>query len=205
MKGLVDGALDFNFRLQQVAEQRLVNLPGQLLVDDVGSFVEDVAEDAVVEFLLVVGRFGLLDVGHVEVVELQGTAHVLGDGGRRQDGVLGGELRLHDLQDMRRLLDGLVLPLLHGLSGLERAAADGMGTLDHQLQHETAHLAALAVLGGTIIEDGHVAGPLQQAVEIVGIDGDLVLDGGQFVGLPDAVGNERRVVDAPRNVALVAR
>ena len=79
-----------------------------------------------------------------------------------------------------------------------------MGAFHHQLQHETAHLAALAVFSGVVVENGHVAGPLQQAVEIVGIDGDLVVDGGQFVSLSDAMGNERRVVDAPGNIPLVA-
>ena len=118
--------------------------------------------------------------------------------------MLCGELRLHDLQDVRRLCDGFGVPLLHGLSGVERLSDDGVGTFDHELQHETAHLAALAVLGRAVIENGHVAGSLQQAVEIVGIDGDLVVDGGQFVGLSDAMGNERRVVDAPGNISLVA-
>ena len=70
VEGLVDGTLDFLLRLQQVFEQGLVDLSWQLPVDDVGSFVEDIAEDAVVEVLLIVGHFGLMDVGDVEIVEL---------------------------------------------------------------------------------------------------------------------------------------
>ena len=45
---------------------------------------------------------------------------------------------------------------------------------------------------------------LQQAVEVVLVDGYLVIDGGEPVGLADGVGDERGVVDASRHVALVA-
>ena len=41
-------------------------------------------------------------------------------------------------------------------------------------------------------------------MEIIGVDGHLVFDGCQFVGVAQTVGNERRVVDAFRHVALVA-
>ena len=42
-------------------------------------------------------------------------------------------------------------------------------------------------------------------MEVVGIDGHLVVDGSQLVGLADGVGDERRVVDPLGHVALVAR
>ena len=79
--------------------------------------MEDVAEDAVVEFLFVVGNIGLLDVSHVAVIELQGTTHVFGDGRRREHRVLRGKLRLDDLHDVRRFVDGCGLPLRCRLSG----------------------------------------------------------------------------------------
>ena len=105
---------------------------------------------------------------------------------------------------MGRLLDGLGCPRGGLLTGLQGVLADGLATLDEHLQHEAAHLAPLAVLGGIVVEDGDILGALQQAVEIVGVDANLILDSGQFVGLADAVRNERAVVDAPRHVALVA-
>ena len=60
---------------------------------------------------------------------------------------------------------------------------DGVWTLDHQLEYETAHFAALTILGRTIVEDGDVASPLQQAMEVISVDGHLVFDGRQFVGV----------------------
>ena len=144
-----------------MVEQRFVNLAWQLAIDDFCGFVEDVAEDAVVEFLLVVGNVGLLDIGHVAIIELQGTAHVFGDGRRREHRVLRGELRLDDLHDVWRLLDGCRLPLRRQLSGEQRVECNSVWTLDHQLENEAAHLAALTVLGGIVVEDGDVTGTLQ--------------------------------------------
>ena len=46
---------------------------------------------------------------------------------------------------------------------------------------------------------------LSTAVDALLIDGHLVIDGGQAIGLTKGVGNERGVVDAARHVALVAR
>ena len=41
-------------------------------------------------------------------------------------------------------------------------------------------------------------------MEIISVDGDLVFYGRQFVSMAQTMGNERRVVDAFRHVALVA-
>ena len=123
--------------------------------------MEDVAEDAVVELLFVVGNVGLLDVCHVAVIELQGTAHVFGDGRRREHRVLRGKLRLDDLHDVWRFVDGCGLPLRCRLSGEQRVERDGVWTLNYQLEDESAHLAALTVLGGIVVEDGDVACALQ--------------------------------------------
>ena len=82
---------------------------------------------------------------------------------------------------------------------------DAVPALHHHLQHEPAHLAALTVLRRVVVQHGHVAGALQQTVEIVGVDAHLVLDGGQLVSLTDAVRDERAVVHTLGHVALVAR
>ena len=92
-----------------------------------------------------------------------------------------------------------------GLRGAERQAADGVVARDHELEHEAAHLAALAVGCRAIVDHRHVVGPLQQTVEMVAVDGLFVVGGGEGVGAPQTVGDDRGVGEAPRHVALVAR
>ena len=65
-----------------------------------------------------------------------------------------------------------------------------MVILDHQLEHEAAHLAPLTTLGRIVVENGDIRGTLQQAVEIVGIDAYFVFDRCEFIGVTDAVGNK---------------
>ena len=72
------------------------------------------------------------------------------------------------------------------------------------LEHEARHLARLSIGGAVVVEDGHVGGTLQQAVEVVTVDGHLVVDGGQSVGLANRIRNEGGVADAARHIALVA-
>lgn len=80
-----------------------------------------------------------------------------------------------------------------------------MGRLDHELEHESGHFAAISVFGGVVVEQGDVGGALQQGVEIIGVDGDFVVDGGEVVGLADGVGDERRVADVFRHISFVGR
>ena len=56
-----------------------------------------------------------------------------------------------------------------------------------------------------VVDQCDVRGALQQAVEVVGVDGHLVVDGGQAVCLAYGVGYERGVADALWHIALVAR
>ena len=55
-----------------------------------------------------------------------------------------------------------------------------MTAFDHDLEHETAHLACGGAVGTVVVDEGDVGGALQQAVEVVGVDGHLVVDGGVF-------------------------
>ena len=77
-------------------------------------------------------------------------------------------------------------------------------SLNHELEHETRHLTLLCISGGVVVDQSHVVGTLQQAVEVVLVNGHLVVDGGQPVCLADGIGDERCVVDAARHEALVA-
>ena len=70
MEGLVDGTLNLYLALQQMVQHIGGDMAGQLVVDDVGSLVEDGAEDAVVELLFVVGDIGLQQSCYIMVVEL---------------------------------------------------------------------------------------------------------------------------------------
>ena len=80
VESIVDGLLDGYLALQQLVEGLAGDMLGQLVVEGVGSLVEDVAEDAVVELLLIVGLVGLLDARNIAIVELQRTAHIFVDG-----------------------------------------------------------------------------------------------------------------------------
>ena len=104
-----------------------------------------------------------------------------------------------------RFGNGLRLPTDGLLAAGQGIMLDGVGILNHELEHEATHLAALAAIGGIIVKNSDIRSTLQQTVEIVGIDANLVFDRGKFVGMTDAVGNERTVVDATRQHALAAR
>ena len=80
VESLVYGTLYFYLRLQQVVNEFPADVMRQLVVDDVGGFVEDVAEDAVVQFQLVFRQVRLPEPRSIAVVELQGTTHILVDG-----------------------------------------------------------------------------------------------------------------------------
>ena len=82
---------------------------------------------------------------------------------------------------------------------------DVLRRFDHELEHESAHFTAISVLGGVVVEQGDVGGALQQRVEIIGVDGDLVVDGREVVSLANRVGDERRVADAFRHIPFVGR
>ena len=73
------------------------------------------------------------------------------------------------------------------------------------LQHKAAHLSRMSVVGSVVVHYGYVFGTLQQSVEIVGVYSHLVVYGSESVSLTYGVGNERRVVDTLRHIALVAR
>ena len=64
------------------------------------------------------------------------------------------------------------------LTRLQRFALDAvLGVVDHELEHEAAHLTLVAVVCGSVVRQGDVAGALQQRIEIIRIDGDLIFDG----------------------------
>ena len=81
---------------------------------------------------------------------------------------------------------------------------DDVLSLNHELEHEARHLTLLGIGGGIVVDESHVVGTLQQAVEVMLVDGHLVVDGGQPVCLADGIGDERCVVDAARHEAFVA-
>lgn len=212
-EGVVNVLLNAVGLLQQVVDVGCINgypgafvdvemnafLRSDVLVHVLAGIVEDVSEGAVV-YLVVLDEVGLANACHVVVVELQGAAQVAVDG-RGREFAEGVDAAYH----VGGLLDGLGVAQHGRLSCLQGLSNDVVGTLYEHLEHEAAHLAGVAVLGGVVVEDGDVAGALQQAVEIVGVDGGLVVDGGKPERLADGVGDEGTVVDAAWNVAVVAR
>ena len=105
---------------------------------------------------------------------------------------------------------GLVFPdgLRHEGGGVvfrgETVVVDLLSALHEELEHEAAHLAGVSVVGGVVVGDGDVVGALEEAVEVVGVEGYFVVDGGEVVCLAYGVGYERGVVDAFGHVAFVA-
>ena len=170
---------------------------GDVFVCKVGCAVEDVAEQAVVDSLGV--GVGLLDVGYVLVVERQFAAYVGVDSRGREAAHL-----LEFADGCFVFLDGL----RHEGGGVvirrQTVMVYLLSALHEELQHEAAHLAGVSVVGGVVVGDGDVAGALQQAVEVVGVEGYFVVDGGEVVCLAYGVGYERGVVDALGHVAFVA-
>ena len=67
---------------------------------------------------------------------------------------------------------------------------NSVGALHHELQHEAAHFACCGVACRLVVGERDVAGALQQSVEVVGINGHFVVDGGEVESLAHGVGNE---------------
>ena len=184
--------------------------------------MEDVAEDAVVDNLLIV-VIRLAQTLDIVVVELQGAAHVAVDGsGGEEGGCLAGcdgiatsgtvrsggggtEAATQGFDDGIALGDGTRLGVDDVLTSLERQLTNGGGTLDEQLEHEARHLAGMAVGGGVVITQGNIVGTAQQMLEVVFVDGHLIVDGGQSESFADTIWNERGIVDAAWHVAFVGR
>ena len=199
---LLEGAVDDACQEGAVAEVGLYvgfldkgAAVGDVFVYKVGCAVEDVAEQAVVDSLGV----GLRDVGYVLVVEGEGAAYVCVDSRWREAAHL---LELAEgglvfLDGFRHEGGGVVLRRQTVMVYL-------LSALHEQLEHEAAHLAGVSVVGRVVVGDGDVAGALEQAVEVVGVEGYFVVDGGEVVCLAYGVGYERGVVYALRHVAFVA-
>ena len=200
--GGIDGSFYLDTTLEQIVEGHLADgLLAEGLVERLAGFMEDVAENAVVdEFFFVV--VGLLEVAHITVVEAQLATEVGADGGGTEAAFLVGEAMLQGLYHIGSLVDGLGGAELRSLASTEGGHLHG--ALDHELEHEARHLARLTIGSGVVVDDGDILGALQQTVEIVLIDGYLVVDGGEAVGLADGVGDKRGVVDASGHVTLVA-
>ena len=57
---------------------------------------------------------------------------------------------MEQVEDVGRLLDGCGHVAGNGLARLQGVLRDGLSALYHELEHEAAHLASLAVLCGVV-------------------------------------------------------
>ena len=80
---------------------------------------------------------------------------------------------------------------------------DGVGVLDHELEHEAAHLAALSALSGIVVDERHVLCSLYEAIEIVGIEAVALVTSREMVLFAEEIRNERTAVFRLRQVAFV--
>ena len=164
--------------------------------------MEDDAEETVIDEVFV-GVVGFLKVANVTVEETQLTAQISADGRGTDAATVFGETLTENVEHGRCLVDGLWLTEQRLLACAQTTELY-ISSFDHQLEHETGHLAFLGIDGGVVIDDGDIISTLQQTVEIMLVDGYLVVDGGQSVSLADGIGDERSVVDATRHVSFVA-
>ena len=200
--GGIDGALYLDTTLEQIVEGHAADgLLAEGLVERLAGFMEDVAEDAVVDEVVFV-VVGLLEVADVTVEEAQLTTQVGADGGRTEAATILREATLEGLHHGGGLGDRFGRAQQGRLTSTEGELF--YRALHHELEHEARHLARLAIGSGVVVDDGDILGTLQQTMEIVLIDGYLVIDGGEAVGLADGVGDKRGIVDATGHVALVA-
>ena len=211
-EGLIDGPFDVYLCPQQflnVALQDVTASFHELLVDNARCFMEDVAEDAVVDFVLIVDVW-LAKVLHVDIVEAQRASLIAVDGGRSEKRVLrvgigfDGESLLQRVHHLWCLFYGWRVEGMVSLRCLERFETDVVRALYHELEQESAHLASLTVSRCVVVGDGHIVSTLQKPVEVIAVDSHLMVHGGQSVSLSYAIWDERRVVDASWHVALVA-
>ena len=127
-------------------------------------------------------------------MELQGAAQIAVDGRWREQMGHCGRVGL-----------GLRVAPFGALTSLQRAGGNGVGSLHHQLQQETAHLALLAIGSAVVVDNGDIICTLQQPVEVVAVDGHLLLGGGEAVGAAHGVGYERGVGGSAWQVPLAGR
>ena len=111
LDGFVNGTLNIHFGLEQIFYVGRLDIRAPLpefLVDELGSQVEDVSEDALVDgvFIIVVR---LDDATHIIIEELQLTAHITVDGCRGQH--LTSKEVAQYLHHRIGLVDGLESPL----------------------------------------------------------------------------------------------
>ena len=164
--------------------------------------MENDSEESVVDEVFV-GVVGFLEIADVTVEETQLTAQISTDGRRADAATVFGETLTENVEHGRCLVDGLWLTEQRLLACAQTAELNII-SFDHQLEHETGHLSLLGIDGGVVVDDCNIVCTLQQTVEIMLVDGYLVVDGGQSVSFTDGVGDERSVVDATGHVTLVA-
>ena len=130
--GGIDGALNGDFVFEEVVEHHGGDATtGKWLVERLGSLVEDVAEETVVDEVFV-GVVGFLKVADVTVEEAELTAQVGADGRGTDAATVFGEALVEDVEDDGGLIDGLWLAEEGGLPGAEGAEGD-ISSLHHQL------------------------------------------------------------------------
>lgn len=136
LEGFIHSPLNVYTSLEQVVNvvgQDLMTPLHEFLVDKLGSQVEDVSKDTVVDgvFIIVVG---FDDTAHIAIEELYLTALVAVDG-RRREHVLFKPLP-QALHHGLVLPDRLGRPLYRCLTSQKSLGVDGVSALYHHLQHE---------------------------------------------------------------------
>lgn len=103
------------------------------------------------------------------------------------------------------LFDLVIVRTVRILARGERLSLDVVLAFHHQLQHESAHLSRMSIFCRIVVSERDVICSLQHTQEVVGEDGNLVVDGGQAIRLADGIRDKGCVAHSLRNVAFIAR
>ena len=175
----------------------------QLFIEVLCRLVEDVAEDTVVDkILIVIIRFD--QVANVVIEETQLATQIRADSCWTDTTFLCREAILHDFHHLIGFEDSQRTSGSCQLSCLKCLVMDRFLPFHHLLEHETRHLTCLSIVGGVIIYQCHIFCPLQQAMEIMFVDSHLMIYRCQTVSFSDAIGNKRGIAHPPRHVPFIA-
>ena len=154
-------------------------MSSQVLVDVFRTFMEDASEGSGI--YLGTDFFGYLKSGYVFQIELQRTIQVIIQCRRGEHGflivcqIINSMHPLDDLWCLRDTDSGTSLWRLTGNQGL---LDDRLVGFDEVLQHESAPFTSVQAIRTIVVHQAYFFGTLQEAIEIVGINRNLMVDGG---------------------------
>ena len=161
-----------------------IALAGKAIVEEFCCPMEDVSEDAVIYFVFIYFIW-FQQSFYIFIIELLLASLVCIEKSRCEHSYF-----IKHLHHFFGLWFFVVCRTKGLLTGDESLPNDRMLTFYHQLEHESAHLARLAIFRSIVVGKRDVVSTLQHTVKVVGKDGHLVFYGGETVSLAQGVRDE---------------